>query len=81
MKTWQRKGYSVVEREFNYDLHEFDIVVGNAVIATITPDNLEDMNDIVEQLDNGADPVAEAWEDGMGNIITLEIDVNVDGGN
>ncbi|BCJ86435.1 hypothetical protein [Effusibacillus dendaii] len=69
MKTWERKGYTVVEKEFDHDLHEFEVVKGGEVVATITPADLDDMNRIIEDLDNGED--VNGWEDGMGNTISV----------
>lgn len=67
MRTWGREGYNVVEKEFNYDLHQFEIIRNNEVIATITPSCSEDMQQLIMDLDNGED--VNGWEDGMGNDI------------
>mgnify|MGYP001241952546 CR=1 FL=1 len=69
MRIWERKGYMVVEKEFDHDLHEFDVVKDGEVIATITPADLEDMQQIVEALDAGEN--VNGWEDGMGNTIYI----------
>ena len=69
MKTWEREGYKVVEKEFDYDLHEFDVIKDGETIATITPDSIESMNSIIDALDNGED--VDGWEDGMGNTIHI----------
>lgn len=71
MRIWERDGYIIREVDFDYDLHEFEIVVDGEVKATITPDTIEDMEDIIQALNDGADPVAEGWEDGTGNTISL----------
>jgi hypothetical protein len=68
MRTWNFEKCTVVEKEFNYDLHEFDVIVNDEVIATITPDSVESMESVVKDLDNGIEPLG--WEDGMGNTIT-----------
>ena len=70
MRTWERKGYEVVEVEFDGDLHEFEVVKDGEVIATITPDTIEDMEQIIKNLDAGDD--VDGWEDGMGHTITIE---------
>jgi hypothetical protein len=75
MKTWERTGYMVIEKEFDYDLHEFDITQKGEVIATITPACIEDMEKIIKDLDNEAD--VNGWEDGNGNTIRI----NTWGGN
>lgn len=69
MRTWQRNGYQINEVAFDHDLHEFEVVKNDEVIATITPSDVDEMNDIIEQLDNGAD--VNGWEDGMGNTINV----------
>lgn len=71
MRTWKRNGYEVVEVEFDGDLHEFEIVQNDEVIATITPNTIEDMEAIIKDLNNGED--VNGWEDGMGNTIYIEI--------
>jgi len=69
MRVWKREGYEVFEKEFDRDLHEFDVVKNGEVIATITPADLEDMQRIVEALDAGEG--VQGWEDGMGNTIYI----------
>jgi hypothetical protein len=69
MNTWHRAGYEVQEKEFDYDLHAFDVVKGSVVIATITPGTIEDMKQIIEDLNNGED--VDGWEDGQGNTISI----------
>lgn len=69
MKTWEREGYIVKEVEFDGDLHEFDVIKAGEVIATITPADIDGMNRIIEDLDNGED--VNGWEDGMGNTIVI----------
>lgn len=70
MKTWEREGYIVEEVEFDGDLHEFNVIKNGEVIATITPADIDDMKQIIEDLDNGED--VNGWEDGMGNTIAIE---------
>jgi len=70
MRTWEREGYIVVEKEFDYDLHEFEVVKGEEVVATITPSDIENMNEIIEALDAGED--VDGWEDGLGNTISVK---------
>lgn len=69
MKTWERVGYEVVEKAFNHDLHEFDVIKDGEVVATITPPDLESQVAIVADLDAGED--VNGWEDGNGNVIQL----------
>lgn len=70
MKVWEREGYIVQEVEFDHDLHEFEIVKDDEVIATITPSDIEDMERIIADLDAGED--VNGWEDGMGNTIVID---------
>lgn len=72
MRTWERKRYVVLEKEFDYDLHQFKIIQNDEVIATVTPSSIEDMKQLITDLENGED--VNGWEDGMGNTIYVEID-------
>ena len=69
MRTWKRNGYEVVEIEFDCDLHEFEVIKDNKVVATITPNSIENMEAIIADLDAGKD--VNGWEDGMGNTISI----------
>ena len=70
MRTWVRNGYKVVEVEFDYDLHQFEVISDNGeIIATITPPDLDNQNEIIKALDAGED--VEGWEDGHGNTISI----------
>lgn len=73
MKTWKigvdEGVVEVVEKEFDYDLNEFEVYYKDKLIGTITPDSVETMEDIKSALDRGESPIG--WEDGMGNTITL----------
>lgn len=69
MRVWERDGYEVVEKEFDRDLHEFEIIKDGEVVATITPPDLDNMAEIVSQLDAGED--VNGWEDGNGNTIRV----------
>ena len=69
MKTWKRENYTVVEKEFDNDLHEFDIIKEGEAIATITPCSLDEMQGIIKDLDNGE--CVDGWEDGKGNTISI----------
>jgi hypothetical protein len=70
MKTWIRKGYKVREKEFDYDLHQYQVVRDNGeIIAIITPPDLDNQNEIIKALNAGED--VDGWEDGHGNTITI----------
>lgn len=70
MRTWERKNYTVEERELDYDLHEFAVIQNGEIIGIIVPDTIEVMEQIIDDLDNGEDVTS--WEDGMGNTIYIE---------
>ncbi|PEN08576.1 hypothetical protein [Bacillus pseudomycoides] len=72
MRTWNREGYKVVEIDFDFDLHAFEVIKDEELIATITPNTIEDMQQIIVDLDNGED--VNGWEDGMGNTISFEVE-------
>jgi hypothetical protein len=69
MSTWTRSNYNVVEVEFNYDLHQFEVVQDGTVLHTITPADLDSQADIISDLNNGE--CVNGWEDGMGNSIYI----------
>lgn len=69
MKNWKRDGYEVKEIEFDMDLHQFNVVKNDEVIATITPDSIDSMLSIINDLDNGE--CVDGWEDGTGNTIRI----------
>lgn len=47
-----------------------DVVKNGETIATITPGDIEEMEDIITALDDGED--VDGWEDGMGNTIYID---------
>lgn len=69
MKIWERDGYIVEEREFDYDLHRLSVIVDGVELYEIIPSDIDNMKDMMEELDNGAD--VEGWEDGQGNTIRI----------
>lgn len=73
MRKWEREGYTVEEREFDYDLHCFAVIVPGKKEQIITPGSIEDMNSIIADLDAGEDVTG--WEDGMGNTIYTDPDL------
>lgn len=70
MNVWERESYMVVEREFDHDLHQFDVVKDGEIVATIVPADIDNQQEIMNALDDGED--VQGWEDGMGNTITLK---------
>lgn len=69
MKTWQRDGYHIEERPFDYDLHKLTIVIDDEDFADIIPSEIEDFEQMAADLDNGED--VDGWADGQGGEITL----------
>lgn len=73
MQSWIfENGIEVYEKDFDNDLHCFDVYNGEEKLGTIYPDNIGDMESCVESLDAGEDPISGHWEDGCGNLCTLE---------
>ena|SRR5699024_1878586 len=68
-KVWERDTYEITTREFDADLYHFDIIKNGQTVASIAPDNLDAMHDIIIDLDNGHD--VDGWEDGQGGIIDV----------
>lgn len=69
MNIWKRNGYTVEEREFDYSLHKFVIVVDDEDMSEIVPDSFEIMNDVIVQLNEGKEAIGMA--DGQGGEVTL----------
>lgn len=65
MRTWKRTGYKIIEADFDYSLHQYQVIRDNGeIVATITPGNLEDQNEIIKALETGEE--VDGWEDGQG---------------
>lgn len=72
MKTWTRTTsdgieYTVQEVAHDYDLHAFEILLNDEVVITVYPCDEDAMNATINDLDNGANPIEDGWEDGLGN--------------
>lgn len=73
MKTWMRSNYTIEEINFDYSLHAFKLVSDDGtVLGNIYPASVEDMQEIIVELDNGANPIEDKWEDGNGNTLSFE---------
>jgi hypothetical protein len=68
-KTWDRGEYCVLEVAFDYDLHEFEVIKGEKILFTITPDSIAHMDRIKQRLNAGE--CVSGWDDGMGNTIVI----------
>lgn len=63
------------EEKEEYDkmlLRELKEEYGEEKLGTIYPDNIGDMESCIESLDAGEDPISGHWEDGCGNLCTLQ---------
>lgn len=70
MNTWITEKAAVFEVSYDYDLHSLAVYdLTGEKIGEIYPNTIEEMNAMIDQLDNGACPVEEGWEDGLGNVI------------
>lgn len=75
VKTWLTGRVKVehVERYNDTALPVFNVSdMDGTPLGTITPIDAEQMFDIIDELDLGRCPIAEAWEDGQGNTCTME---------
>lgn len=73
VREWNfENGISVVEMDYNYDLHSFDVYNGDIFLGTVYPSDIEEMKKCIECLDGGKDPISDFWEDGCGNSCSLE---------
>lgn len=72
MKSWTTKNVIVTEIPFDHDLHEFEVTtLAGDHLGVITPANIGDMEDMITELDTGACPVENFWEDGHGNTCSI----------
>lgn len=73
MKKWKTKYVEVEEIKFDGDLHQLSVASHEGIhLGLITPVNIENMNDIIDELDVGRCPIVDAWEDGNGNTCTMD---------
>lgn len=64
---WSFENYTV-EFEESENMLRFEDKEGN--LLGYVSNVME--NDLIEDLNNGANPIAEGWEDGIGNTITID---------
>lgn len=76
MRSWETALVIVTEKEFDHDLHVFEVYNKKGVVVkllgTIYPDSIQTMQECIADLDDGKCPIAEGWEDGKGNACTLD---------
>lgn len=66
MGAWELpSGVIVREVDYDYDLHAFDVCY-NGRTHTVVPKDIGDMMDCIADLNAGADPVFDGWNDGLG---------------
>ena len=71
--AWVLDDCVVEKREFDNDLHAFDVYMyrecdGRIVVQSIIPADLDAQAEIVNRLDAGESPLG-GWEDGMGEAV------------
>lgn len=81
MREWKFiNGIKVCEAEYDYDhdLHMFKVYnesfYGDTYrfLGDIYPNSIEHMEECIAKLDEGEDPITGSWEDGLGNVCSLE---------
>lgn len=76
MKNWRFEnveGKTVEVNEVEYDgaLHKFEVFANDEYLGSVIPDSLQDMQDCIGDLNDGYDPITVGWEDGRGNLCTI----------
>jgi len=72
MKEWKRDCCVVVEKDFDHDLHSFDVYgLDGGLLGEITPADIANYRDCVTKLDAGDCPICDGWDDGMSNTCSL----------
>lgn len=67
------KEIAIREVDFDYDLHDFEVIADGEYIGTIHPDTVDDCDDIRRVIEEeGVD--VEGWEDGCGNTVRFNTD-------
>lgn len=73
MRNWKyENGIEVKEINYDYDLHALEVYHGETYLGNIYPSTVQDMENCINLLDNGEDPITGCWEDGCGNCCTLD---------
>lgn len=72
-KEWQfENGIKVCEDEYDYNLHCLNVYNKDDYLGVIYPNTIGDMLKYRVALSNGEDPISGGWEDGCGNVCTLD---------
>lgn len=64
--TWEFEGYKVHDEQ---EVLRFDNNEGDTIGYVALHDHRDQL---IDDLNNGADPIADGWEDGLGNTIDIE---------
>lgn len=73
MKTWEfADGTRIEEAEFDYDLHILKVYNNGKHLGNIYPSDIEDMEKLFADLDNGSNPIEDCWEDGCGHTCAID---------
>lgn len=73
MRTWEfADGTIVEEAEFDYDLHILKVYNNGKYLGSIYPADVEDMEKLFRDLDDGSNPIEDRWEDGNLNTCTID---------
>lgn len=68
--TCPRCGAHTYERDFDYDLHSFDIYnKKDEYVASVCPGGIEEMKECNKALKEGECPLCNNWEDGLGHTL------------
>ena len=65
-------GITVVEKDFDFDLHCFAVYEGEKYLGSIFPATIDDMISCKSDLDEGNEPIDSGWEDGNGNTCSRD---------
>lgn len=73
-ETWNCEscGITIIEVDYDYDLHMFEVYKGDDLLGKITPATIEDLDRCRSDLDNGFCPICDGWEDGNGNLCVMD---------
>lgn len=73
MREWKfENGIEVYECKYDNDLHCFEVHTGYDYLGTIYPNSIGDMEECINKLDAGLDPITDGWEDGHGHPCSLD---------
>lgn len=74
--VWEREEYTVIEKDFDADLHKFEVYIKDDMVAIIYPESVDQMKEDITKLNKGEG--IEDWEDGRGNPIDIQNALKLD---